>query len=125
MPREGIGISGKKYIDESIKHEKFIGMGGLTNIEWENGCAEISLIINPEYRGKGKGKDAVDELLGIAFLDMRLHSIYGEVYDCGNRGFWEKIVDTYNGYQTNLVNRKFFDNEFHDSMWFSIERDDL
>ena len=98
----------------------FIGMGGLTNISFENGNAEISLIINPKYRGKGYGMKAVDLLLHEAINNMRLYSVYGEVYDCGNRGFWEKVVDKSNGYKTDLVNRKFWAGQLYGSMWFSI-----
>jgi len=101
--------------------DTFIGMGGLTNIEWENGCAEISLIINPEYRGKGYGRKAVDLLLDEAFKSMRLYSVYGEVYDCGNRDFWYKIVEERSGYITNLVDRKMYNGKIYDSMWFSVK----
>jgi RimJ/RimL family protein N-acetyltransferase len=111
-------------IIEPIEHELggniFIGMGGLTNIEWENGTAEISLIINPEYRGKGYGKQAVKMIRYDGINDLRLQSIYGEVYDCGNRGFWEGIVKTYNGYKTALVKRKYWKGKMYGSMWFSI-----
>lgn len=99
---------------------KFIGMGGLTNIEWENGTAEISLIIAPEYRGQGKGMSAVECLTVYGFGSMNLNSIYGEVYNCGNVEFWEKVVAKYKGYKTNLINRKYYDGQMFGSMWFSI-----
>ena len=99
----------------------FIGMGGLTNIEWENGTAEISLIIAPYYRGKGYGFKSVDLILHEAFDSMRLYSVYGEVYNCGNRGFWEKIVEQRSGYMTNLVDRKMYNGKIYDSMWFSVK----
>lgn len=102
----------------------FIGMGGLTNIEWENGTAEISLIINPEYRGKGYGKKAVDLLLDEAFKNMRLYSVYGEVYNCGNRGFWVKMVNKKGGYKTDLKYRKFYNGEMLDSIWFAFKKED-
>ncbi|MHC4464579.1 MAG: hypothetical protein ACYS30_24585 [Planctomycetota bacterium] len=38
------------------------GMGGITNIQWENRLGEISLLIRPESRGKGlisSGKTAL------------------------------------------------------------------
>lgn len=108
------------YVDNSM----FIGFGGLTNIEWENGCAEISLIINPEYRGKGHGRAAVDLLLGQGFDRMRLETIYGEVYHCGNFGFWRKVVDSYGGYRTELIGRKFHDGKIYGSDWFAITQKD-
>jgi len=117
-------------INESIINDSrdigkplFIGMGGLTNIEWENGTAEISLIINPEYRRQGKGKEAVKLILNEAFFKHRLFSVFGEVYDCGNRGFWEAIVKQWDGYSTDLVNRKWWNGKLYNSMWFSIAGD--
>ena len=104
---------------ESLERE-FIGMGGITNIEWENGTAEISLIINPDYRGKGKGKEAVHWLLREGFRNMRLESIFGEVYECGNLQFWVKMVNHFDGYSTILKNRKYYYNRMYDSMWFSF-----
>jgi len=109
------------YVNEPYIETTFIGMTGLTNIEWENGTAEISLIINPDYRGKGYGKKSVDLLLHEAFDSMRLYSIYGEVYECGNKGFWDKIVEYNNGYKTKLQDRKFYNGIMYDSMWFSIK----
>ena len=110
------------FLDEPI-HE-FIGMGGITNIEWENGNAEISLIINPEKRGKGYGMKAVDLILAEAFDNMGLDMIYGEVYNCGNRGFWEKVVKRYGEEDSNaeLTERKFWDGKRWGSMWFCIRR---
>lgn len=117
-------IEGDNYwlgSQQLIKTREFIGMGGLTNIEWENGCAEISLIINPKYRGKGYGKQAVDLILDEAFKSMRLYSVYGEVYTCGNIAFWKKVVNKHNGYNTFLLDRKFYKGKSHDSMWFSMK----
>lgn len=104
----------------------FIGMGGLTNIEWENGTAEISLIINPDYRRQGKGAKAVDLMLIQAFNIMRLLSVYGEVYRCGNVAFWESIVKEYepDSYRTDLPNRKYFNGVMFPSVWFSIARNE-
>ncbi len=104
-----------------VYEQDFIGMGGLTNIEWENGTAEISLIINPEYRKQGKGKEAVKLLLTQAFEKMRLYSVYGEVYECGNIKFWRNIMQEYAHYQTKLVNRKYYNERMYDSLWFSFE----
>lgn len=101
--------------------EMFVGMGGLTNIEWQNGCAEISLILDPWYRGHGKDEEAVQLILDEAFKSMRLVSVYGEVYACGNMGFWKKIVSIHDGYFTFLLDRKFYDGTMYDSMWFSVK----
>ncbi len=99
----------------------FIGMGGLTNIVWVNGCAEISLIINPEYRRQGKGKEAVNLLLKQAFEQMRLYSVYGEVYDCGNKQFWVTLILEYGAYSTPLKCRKYYNGKMYHSIWFVFE----
>jgi RimJ/RimL family protein N-acetyltransferase len=99
---------------------ELVGMGGLTNIEWENGIAEISLILGPDMRGKGYGMEAVDLLLNEGIGNMGLTSIYGEVYNCGNRGFWEKVVEKYHGYKTELTDRKLWQGTLYGSMWFSV-----
>jgi len=99
---------------------ELIGMGGITNIEWENGNAEISLILDPLKRGKGHGAEAVDLLLDEAFNNIGLEMIYGEVYNCGNKGFWERIVEKYNEYSTILPERKMYQGIRYDSLWFCI-----
>ena len=101
----------------------FVGMGGLTNIEWENGCCEISLILDPKSRGKGYGGRSVDLLLDYAFGSLRMENVYGEVYACGNHEFWKHVVEVKNGYWTTLRGRKFFDGKMWDSYWFSIGRE--
>jgi len=102
--------------------DKFIGMCGLENIEWENSRAEISLIINPKYRGKGYGIEAVDRLLHKGFNETGLRQIYGEVYDCNPaKEFWQNIIKKYNGYQVKHKCIKFWNGEYWNSLYFSFE----
>ena len=98
----------------------FVGMGGLTNIEWENGCAEISLIINPDMRGHGYGISAVQYMLMEAFNSLRLETVHGEVYECGNVGFWQKVVEQYEAFSVWLPNRKYWQGALWDSLWFQL-----
>lgn len=121
------------YIDDSLNRQmcsreeleflpsNLIGMGGITNIEWENGLGEISLIIDQQRCGEGYGKESVELLLNKAFNEMRLNNIYGECYKCNpNIGFWEKTIKKYNAYQTILPNRKFYRAKFYNSLYFNI-----
>ena len=117
-----VSMSGEDVIDAG---EYFIGTGGLTGIEWENGTAEISLILDPARRGQGYGSRAVYELLFEAFQNMNLFTVYGEVYDCGNVAFWDKVVTRYNGFKTHLPGRKFWHGMLYGSMWFSISVDEF
>jgi RimJ/RimL family protein N-acetyltransferase len=101
----------------------FIGMGGITNIEWENGIGEISLILDPEFTGKGYGKESVRLLLDKAFNEMRLDNIYGECYECNkNIGFWERIIVLYDSYKTYLPFRKFYNGKYYNSLYFNFNK---
>lgn len=104
--------------------EYICGMGGITNIQWENSIGEISLIICPKNTGIGYGTKAVDLLLDKAFNFMGLKTVFGECYLCNSAvSFWEKITEKYNGTKAFLPNRKFWDGDFYQSLYFSIDKD--
>lgn len=110
---------------DTISDSMLIGMAGLENIEWENGTAEISLILNSDYRGKGCGSRAVDILLDKGFNNMGLRTIYGECYYCNPAiYFWRKIINRYGGYETILPKRKLWNGEYYGSLYFSIDKED-
>lgn len=101
-----------------------IGMIGLTNIQWENRNAEISIIIDPEKRKKGFGSIAIDLLFDVGFYNLNLHMIYGEAYKTNhhNISFWEGIIKKYDGYSTILPERKYYDGRYYNSIYFSITK---
>ena len=101
---------------------EFVGFGGLTNIDYINGHTEVSLIIHPEHRGAGYGKEAVELLLKEAYHSLRMNMVYGEVYRCGNWQFWEKIIANYGGHGAILEDRKFWDGKYWDSIYFSLTK---
>jgi len=103
---------------------KFLGMGGLTNIQWQNHLAEISLIMDPNVHGKGF--EAVHLLLQEAFDRMGLKTVCGECYGCNTLGLvlWDTAAEKYGAYHTTLPNRKFWAGKFWDSYYFSIDADD-
>jgi len=71
----------------------FIGMGGITYIQWENRIGEIILIVNPEFRRYNLGKKAVDLLLDQAFNHLNLQTVIGECYFCNSAWeFWQKLT---------------------------------
>ncbi|MDD5220903.1 MAG: GNAT family N-acetyltransferase, partial [Candidatus Bipolaricaulis sp.] len=76
----GTPVDSSTLLPESYDAHIFIGMVGLENIEWENRRAEISIIINPEYKGKGYGTEAVGLLLEQGFMYLNLENIWGECY---------------------------------------------
>lgn len=99
-----------------------VGMGGLTNIQWENGLAEISLFIDPDLAGKGLGIAAVDLLLEEAFDRMRLDAVCGECYFCNPAGvnFWNTVVAAHGGTDVTLPLRKFWRGQSYGSMYFTL-----
>lgn len=109
--------------DPVNKIDNYLGMGGLTHISWENGSAEISLILDPEYRGHGFGEKAVGLLLGEAFSHLRLHSVYGECYGCSPAlKFWQGVGPSFSEYlwsSTTLPHRKFYQGKYFDSFYFT------
>lgn len=109
------------------KKDYFVGFGGLTFIEWENRQTEISLIINPELRGKGYGKKAVLLLLEQAFNHLNLELVYGECYLCNDSGvgFWKRIVELCGGQQTEYRKGKYWNGKHCDTMYFDITKDEF
>lgn len=96
---------------------------GLVNIERENSLGEISIIINPNYRQKGYGKQAIRLLLHEGFMNMNLTNIYGECYECNPAiNFWQQICKEYNAYTTILPQRKYWNGEYWDSLYFNINK---
>lgn len=81
------------YEHVRIEVEQMIGYGGIENIEWENRCGELSVMLFSKFRGKGYGKQAVQMFLDQAFGVLGLETVYAEVYECNpNLGFWEKLA---------------------------------
>ena len=103
----------------------FIGIVGLENIEWENGRAEISMIIGPDYRGKGYGKQVVGMLLKQGFHNMGLRQIWGEYYTMDKHivKFWGEVCKKYNAHTAVHKHVKRWEGAYYSSMYFSIERE--
>lgn len=104
----------------------FLGMGGLTNIEWENSQAEISLIINPALQRQGHGGEAVRLILDQAFNYMGLQLVYGECYMCNPANeFWRAIAVSYDGTALRLSKGKFWNGQHCGTLYFNVNRDDF
>jgi len=103
----------------------FIGMGGIENIEWENGRAELSLLIFEEYRNRKYGSEAVSMILDNAFNYFGLSNIWLMCYDCNIVGvkFWNKILDKYSGFKTWLPAVKLFKGKYHGALYGNISKD--
>ena len=105
---------------------KLIGYGGLENIQWENRLAEISILIAPEYRGKGYGAEAVAGILGRGFGQLNLYGIWGECYTCSNAvRFWERQIAKHGGSSCTLPgHRKYWGGAYWPSLYFYFQREE-
>jgi RimJ/RimL family protein N-acetyltransferase len=111
--------------DLTCDYDILLGMIGLENIEWENRRAEISIILNPEYRGKGYGEQAVDLLLEQGFFFMNLEIIWGECYTCNPAlQFWKKIAKKYMARCADVPFTKFWKSQYYDSFYFAFLKED-
>lgn len=99
-----------------------IAFGGLADIQWENRIAEVSLIVDPDMQRSGFGSDAVDMLLDEAFNKLNLKTVFGECYKSNSAvDFWFRLTEKYEGYKTILPNRKYWNGEYYDALYFSID----
>jgi len=103
---------------------QLVAFGGLTYIQWENRIAEISLVVDPDLRRSGLGSDCVDAILDEAFNKLNLKTVFGECYKSNDAvDFWFRLCDKYEGYKTTLPNRKYWNGEYFDSLYISIDRE--
>jgi RimJ/RimL family protein N-acetyltransferase len=108
------------------KIQILIGYCGIENIEWENRRGEISLLIDPQYHGKGYGSEAVKGLFHKAFELINLENIYGECFYCNpSMPFWDKIIKTYPCQVSPLFNRKYWNGQYWDSLYFNFNRQEV
>jgi RimJ/RimL family protein N-acetyltransferase len=105
---------------------EFVGMVGLVDINLENRCAEISIVIDPDRRKQGVGSEALRLLLEHGFDSMNLDNIYGECYQCSpSYGFWQRIIADSYAIHAYLPNRKYHDGQYYDSVYFNFTRSNL
>jgi len=103
--------------------DKLMAFAGLTDIEWENGLAQISLVVMPEVGTSGYGKQVVEMVLDEAFGNMGLKTVYGECYMCNPAvEFWKKITEEHGGYHTAIPRRKLWRGKLYGALHFSIWR---
>lgn len=100
---------------------RLVACVGLTNIEWENHRAEISLITDPDRRGEGIGEQSVWLALEQGFDALGLQVICGEVYHCNPaRTFWAKFAAMNLSTVVVLPTRKCWAGHLWDSDYFTI-----
>jgi RimJ/RimL family protein N-acetyltransferase len=81
-----------RYWQAENRSGKPVAVFGLTDIEYENGRAQMSLIVDHRLKQAGIGSYCFKCMTHMAFDRMRLQSLYAEVY-CENPAieFWRKM----------------------------------
>ena len=109
------------YFSILTDDEILIGIGGIVNIQHCNGIGEIALILDPNHRGKGLGELSMNLILNYGFGTIGLRNIFGESYKCSkSHQFWEGIIEKNGLDNVTLPEKKFYDGEFHDSVYFNF-----
>jgi len=117
------GVWPKDWVVERIVSNVLVGIGGLTDIEWENGLAEITLVLAPTTKGKGYGEQAFDLVLAEAFDAMRLLTVIAETYTHNpSLGFWRRMAEKRGATVVVLPRRKFWNGRLYDAEYFSFVR---
>ena len=75
-------------IEEGELHQlEFIGVCGLTNIDWIGRKAEVSIYIGDKlYRQKGLGIEILNALAKYAFGECNLNRLWAEAFDSNQAG---------------------------------------
>lgn len=96
--------------DTELPKRPMVAFVGLTNIEWENGHAEISYL-SPD----GPEEEVLALVLREAFERMRLATVFGECYTINPWfDFWKNAARR----SEVIPRRKFWDGGFCDSLFF-------
>lgn len=73
-----------------------VGRCGVIRLDWKNRVAEVAIMIGPDWRGRGYGKEAMALLCDFCFQEMNLHKLKVSVF-----AFNEAAIRCYaaNGFQ--------------------------
>ena len=116
--------------DEKTKHfavsdefGEYIGTISLKNIDNDNQCAEMAIVLRYEYHGSGIATEAAYKLFDIAFNKYLLHKVYLNVLSDNARAihFYKKIGFVEEGVSKDAVK---IGGIFRDLTWFGILREE-
>lgn len=125
----------KQYLDSLMEspehmvfsireHETIIGLLGLNDILWNNGCGNIFIGIgNNSNQSKGYGKIALSLLLNFAFNELNLYRLQLQVIEYNNRAInlYRSFGFIKEGSLRGFIHR---DNKRYDMIVYSLLRDE-
>ena len=88
----------------------------------DRSIAYFSILTDDEILiGKGLGELSMNLILNYGFGTIGLRNIFGESYKCSkSHQFWEGIIEKNGLDNVTLPEKKFYDGEFHDSVYFNF-----
>jgi RimJ/RimL family protein N-acetyltransferase len=122
------GVAGKMMSYEApffaieTKDGQHIGNTNLFNVQPENRCAELGIMIGEKSCwSRGYGTDALRTLLRFGFEEMNLHRIALNVYAFNERGIacYRKVGFIEEG---RMRERIYTEGAYHDLIWMSVLR---
>ncbi len=113
----------------SSMHQRFIvvddsnnkiGMANLLNINFKDGNAELGLLLDQDYQGKGFGKEIVKTLMKYAFEELRLNRLETSII-ATNKPSLSLFVKKCNWKQEGILRKWYFrKNEFIDKIMLGV-----
>lgn len=102
------------------KDSNKIGMANLVNINFKDGNAELGLLLDPKYQGKGFGKYIVNALTKYAFEELRLNRLETSII-ATNKPSLSLFLNKCNWKQEGILRKWYFrKGEYIDKMMLSI-----
>lgn len=116
--------------DETCRHyaivnetDEYLGTISLKNIDLVNSNAEYAIVLRKQAIGDGVAKGATNELLDIAFNQVKLHKVYLNVLSNNKRAikFYEKMNFRFEGEFKEHLN---IEGRYLDLSWYAIYKED-
>ena len=101
-----------------------VGMANLVNINFKDGNAELGVLLDPKFQGKGFGKDIVETLMKYSFEELRLNRLETSII-ASNKPSLGLFLNKCNWTQEGILRNWYFRNgQFIDKMMLSILSDE-
>ncbi len=109
----------QRFIIEDSNNNK-LGMANLLNINLKDGNAELGLLLDPKYQGKGFGIEVVKILMQYAFEELRLNRLETTII-ATNKASLSLFLKKCNWKQEGILRNWYFrQNKFIDKVMLGI-----
>jgi diamine N-acetyltransferase len=110
-------------IDDRFPNDEYLGTVSLKNIDTLNGNAEYAISLRKCAIGAGIGLGATEQILSVAFAELKLEKVYLNVLEDNIRAvkMYEKTGFRLEG---RFLRHLFKNGEYRNLLWFAMTRDD-